>query len=932
MTVVPSLPVRGRDDQLAVLDQALSDAVSGRGSVTVIEGGPGMGKTRLLQAAWVRAAARGFRMGRGMADPTQRVVELAPLFEALFEHDAPLLDRSSLRQVYAAPEQRFWLLQEIQTLLEEVATSAPVLIVLDDLQWADSGTAAALRVLSARLAGTPIAWVLTLRPGQESASLQSTIVALVDAGATTLHLGPLDYDAIASIAADLLDATPDDALLKLLRSVNGNPFLLVDVVRGLAAEGNLSTAEGQVTLLEDRLPSRVSDGMRLRLARMSEVSERIATCAAALGRRFTVADIAAMTGMSVPDLVTPIRVLMEADILAESDDRLSFVHDLVRDAVRASVPTAVRRALDREGADVLLRRGALPVEVAAQVAESASFGDSVAIGVLADAAEALGITDPAMSAELAERALLLMPERHELRGPLVGRRAVSLFAAGIRDEAKRYVDTVLRQTFPPAQQAQMRLRIASMFGLAPDIRVENARHGLALPDLPSDLRAELMAAEVHNLVVGGRVAEAVGKLSAAEAAARECGSQEAEFAMDLASAGLDYQQLEFSRGLARLDAAIARGTSEDVRARLAAYFRGWLLAAMDRFDEAIAVAEEGARAARRDRQHWALSTFETLTGIVKLQSGRLPDAVAALEGHVSLVDGAVVGGVIDAANLSSLAFLRVHTADEWGSRETVRMCEAMINSTSPAIRAHAAWGLAAHANAHGQIGQAHKWLRLVWDAEAPYSRRLYPHDIASDAEVVRVGLAVGDHELVSETLAGAIERLRLNPDVSSIAACVHHLQGLITHSSAELAKAVPLMRSAGRPLAVASLLEDYACSLLAEGSTADGIEMLDEALDLAVGIGATRLAGRVRGRLREHGVRRRVLLSTGVHSGWDALTPTESQVAQLVVDGCTNREIAEQLFVSLHTVNTHVRHIFEKVQVRSRFELARLANRHDNGT
>jgi len=278
-------------------------------------------------------------------------------------------------------------------------------------------------------------------------------------------------------------------------------FLLVDVVRGRAAEGNLSTSEGQVTLLEERMPSRVSDGMRLRLARMSEVSERIATCAASLGRRFTVADIAAMTGMSVPDLVTPIRVLMDADILAESDERLSFMHDLVRDAVRASVPTAVRRALDRDSADVLLRRGALPVEVAAQLADSASFGDTVAIGVLAEAAEALGTTDPAMSAELAERALLLMPERHELRGPLVGRRAVSLLAAGIRDEAKRYVDTVLRQTFPPAQQAQMRLRIASMFGLSPDMRVENARHGLALPDLSNDLRAELMAAEVHNLVV-----------------------------------------------------------------------------------------------------------------------------------------------------------------------------------------------------------------------------------------------------------------------------------------------------------------------------------------------------------------------------------------------------------------------------------------------
>ena len=104
--------------------------------------------------------------------------------------------------------------------------------------------------------------------------------------------------------------------------------------------------------------------MRDRLSRMPEPAERVATAAASLGRRFTVEDLAALSGLSVPELLPPIRSLMQADLFTEFDGRLAFGHDLIRDAVRASVPTAVRRALDRRGADVLLARGALPVEVA----------------------------------------------------------------------------------------------------------------------------------------------------------------------------------------------------------------------------------------------------------------------------------------------------------------------------------------------------------------------------------------------------------------------------------------------------------------------------------------------------------------------------------------------------------------------------------------
>jgi hypothetical protein len=94
--------------------------------------------------------------------------------------------------------------------------------------------------------------------------------------------------------------------------------------------------------------------------------------------------------------------------------------------------------------------------------------------------------------------------------------AISLFAAGLAEEAKRFADTVLRQALPPPQEAQVRLSIASMFALAPDTRADNARQALALPGLPEDLRAWLKAIVLHNLVVAGRTDQAVAEATAAE--------------------------------------------------------------------------------------------------------------------------------------------------------------------------------------------------------------------------------------------------------------------------------------------------------------------------------------------------------------------------------------------------------------------------------
>ena len=148
---------------MAALSEQLDRACSGVGAVVLVEGDAGMGKSRLLDEAAMAARRRRFRVGTCAADPGDGMVELATLMAALFDGPDPILDRAELPDLHALPEERYWLLQDLQGLLERAALKAPLLICLDDLQWADGGTAAALRTLPNRLATVPVAWILAFR-------------------------------------------------------------------------------------------------------------------------------------------------------------------------------------------------------------------------------------------------------------------------------------------------------------------------------------------------------------------------------------------------------------------------------------------------------------------------------------------------------------------------------------------------------------------------------------------------------------------------------------------------------------------------------------------------------------------------------------------------------------------------------------------------
>jgi len=254
----------------------------------------------------------------------------------------------------------------------------------------------------------------------------------------------------------------------------------------------------------------------------------------------------------------------------------------------------------------------------------------------------------------------------------------------------------------------------------------------------------------------------------------------------------------------------------------------------------------------------------------------------------------------------------------------------MLSQSAPSVRRHAAWLLALQAMAAGDPPRAHQWLCALGEDERTSILPLFPMDVTDQPRLVHMALTVKDHELAVSAAAVAQRQAALNPGVRSLAAVAAHASALLDRNREGLAEAVDLFDGTARPLAQASALEDLGVMAAEDGATPQAVDVLGRALEIYAQTGAAWDAGRVRSRLRALGVRRRLISGRHHGRGWAAMTDSELAVARLVAQGFTNREVAERLFVSHHTVSAHLRHVFVKLNVNSRVELTRVAGVHDS--
>ena len=222
---------------------------------------------------------------------------------------------------------------------------------------------------------------------------------------------------------------------------------------------------------------------------------------------------------------------------------------------------------------------------------------------------------------------------------------------------------------------------------------------------------------------------------------------------------------------------------------------------------------------------------------------------------------------------------------------------------------------------------ADEWLLAPAEASAGILPR-FPLDVGDEVRLVRIALAAQDDDLARLALDATTARAAQNPGVPSIAAIAAHARGLVESDVHALREAADRFADRPRPLEHASALEDLGAHLAAADREAS-IEALGRALTIYSGIGASWDARRVRSRLRALGVRRRIAAAEPETHGWSALTAAEVAVARLVAEGLTNREVADRLFLSPHTVNSHLRHVFTKLRINSRVELVRFVSSAD---
>jgi DNA-binding CsgD family transcriptional regulator len=250
----------------------------------------------------------------------------------------------------------------------------------------------------------------------------------------------------------------------------------------------------------------------------------------------------------------------------------------------------------------------------------------------------------------------------------------------------------------------------------------------------------------------------------------------------------------------------------------------------------------------------------------------------------------------------------------------------------PGYRRHALWLLALAAMAADDPPQAHHWLCAFGNEERKSILPLFPADVTDDAQLVRIAVAAADEELAQVTVAAAERRAAANPSLAVIQGTAAHARGLLDGELALLERAVDQFERTSRPLALCSALEDLAGLRIRGGHKQGGIEDLERALKITIQAGAVWDARRIRAKLRTEGIRRRVAgPAVRPETGWAAMTDSELAVARLVAEGLTNRDVAARLFVSPHTVNSHLRQIFSKLQINSRVALTRLANNNDGG-
>ena len=920
-----------RDKELAGLSGAIADAAAGHGTFVLVEGPAGIGKTTLLRAACALASAGGPEVltARGLAlegDFPYGIVRqlIEPVLAGAAPEDwAGLLDGAAglAARVFdwagvpsAGDDSPYATMHGLYWLIANLAARRPLVIAVDDAHWADAPSLRWLAHLAERIEELPVALLLAARtaPGEPAllASLRACpaiqpfrLAPLSPASTTVLIREQFAADA----AADLCQACH--------ASTGGNPFLLESLAAALrVVDGPRADLAARVRTVG---PEEVARSVLRRVGLIGDGAGRLARAVAVFGGPAPLRLAAALAGLELSEATRFADSLRAADVLA-SGPMLEFAHPIVRTAIYDSIPPGERALAHASTARLLDREGAAAERLAPHLLRSEPAGDSRVVALLRDAARAAsGRGSPGTAADYLRRALDEPPAPRIRPGILLD---LGLSLAGERspDAAVALLDAVQLSTSPD-EHATAALLSAHVLGLwghhatVMDVCLDALTAGGPLdPETRDNLEAELFAnaltepsASRKTLARAGcrvadpggsgrwRVNAAFTSVLKAEPAggALDCLAPVVEaglgdIAPDSLAAAYALLALILADELGTagrlcdsvLDEARKRGSMSMVAH--ASCSRSMLMRRLGQLDDAADDAQLalGFKLATSPplAVAWAAAfCIEALTCL-----GRLADAddVAAVTAQRAPPDGWVhtvmfrqARGGLRAAQQRYEEALRDLTAAAEGWQA--------LGATNPAI---ASWRTDAAA-VHTACG-----------------------DPAAAAALAREQLALARRVGTPRTVGVALRA---------------HAAAVPDQAGEDLAEAVRLLESTQARYDLAQALCELGAHLRRNGQSRDARTPLLRAQDLARRTGAALLAQRARQELLAAGARPRRTALTGP----DALTSAERRVAGLAADGLSNRQIAQHLFISQATVETHLRHAFQKLGIASRGSLPPLA-------
>ncbi len=925
-----------RHRELRSLDLSIGDAVRGCGSLTVLEGTAGSGKSSLLAVAGERAAGAGIRVLGARGNELERENAFGCIRRLFEPRLAAVTDPERSRLLAGAAAAAAWViapdpeahdrldragasfavLHGIHWLTLNLAAQTPLMLAADDLHWVDRPSLRALSYLAARVADSGIALVVALRPTEPGAPL-ALLDALTDQPeARRLTLRPLNGDSVAKLVRDQIPDAPAELCATCYAASAGNPLYLHELLRALPSSRPISAEQAR----EAAVPS-LGDRLARRVARVAPDAMKLLTAMAVLDDGSRLHSAAKLAGLDDDRAGAIARQLKRIDVLV-AEDPFEFVHPLLRRSVYDDLSVTERDAAHRAAAELLRAGGAPVAAVAAHLAVIQPRGSvSIAVTLTQAARHALAMAAPDTAIALFARAL-------DEQAPEPAR-ALLLAELGFAEAANRDLAAVdhLREALGLAQDPGLYARVAA--ALAEILSnagqwqsmTEVVRDALRkLADAPTDILLEVRAVWTTACVYDSRLAS---EFTAEREwlATLTTGASWAARALDAmlaAAAAMRDGRVDYVVPL--VDRALRGGRL--LRERGAGAFASMqvlvALIVVEEYDRALDTAAELVRNAAEVGSLVGAASALGARGYIMNRRGELREAEAELRTGLEMVAHAQMPMMLTTAFdfFQDAIIERPSLDDVAASMETMQLEPAFLGS----------WGGAMLIGARGRI-------RLARGERSAALADL--RAFAATCRALRVGPAMSSWRSTLALALPADARGEAQTLIDDELAMARHTQlprpyGIALRAAGILRggeDGIQLLRDAAAVLEETDARLEHARTMVELGAAlrrqsrrTDARLQLTAGLKLADRCGAERLANRARDELRAAGARPRRMAMSGL----EALTASELRIARLAAAGRTNPEIAQELWLSVKTVETHLSHAYGKLDLAGQGARVRL--------